>query len=435
MNFNISSQAQYFAKKMTAEQAVQQVRNGDFIVVPTGAGEPPTLLTALSEIRRSLKDVKISSVLPMRKFSYLDPETYDNVRHIGYFLSGINRAGAQAGWVDIFPNNFSEVPRKIECGNIGADVVFALCSPMDAHGNFSISLGVDYTMAAIKKARVIVLEVNPHVPFAFGDCHVHISQITGLVEDDTPVLEVGLPKIGPVQEAIGKYVADLIDDGSTLQIGYGGIPDAVVMQLTNKKDLGIHTEMLGDGILTLIEAGAVTNRRKNYMPGKMVATFALGSKKLHQFMDRNPMLEMHPVDFTNDPFLAGQNDNLMSINATLQIDFLGQCGSESLGHVPFSSTGGQTDFVRASNRSKGGKSFIVLPSTAKDDTVSRIAPMLTQGTAVSTSKNEVNYVVTEYGVAQLDGKSVKQRALELIAIAHPNFRPELREAAKKMHLI
>ncbi|MEY4425706.1 MAG: hypothetical protein RL535_4 [Pseudomonadota bacterium] len=435
MNFAISSQAQYTAKRITAEQAVQLVRNGDFIIVPTGAGEPPTLLTALSEARRQFKDVKVGSVLPMRKFAYLDPETYDNVRHVGFFLGGANRAGAQAGWVDIIPNNFSEIPRKIERGNMAADVVFALCSPMDAHGNFSISLGADYTMAAIKKARVIVLEVNPNVPFAYGDCHVHISQITGLIENDAPVLEVGLPKIGPVQQAIGKYVADLIEDGSTLQIGYGGIPDAVVMQLTNKKDLGIHTEMLGDGILTLVEAGVVTNRRKNYMPGKMVATFALGSKKLHQFMDRNPMLEMHPVNFTNDPYLAGQNDNLMSINATLQIDFLGQCGSESLGPLPFSSTGGQTDFVRAANRSKGGKSFIVLPSTAKDDTVSRIAPMLTQGTAVSTSKNEVNYVVTEYGVARLDGKSIKQRALELISIAHPNFRSELTESAKKMRLI
>ncbi|MEY4537342.1 MAG: hypothetical protein RL171_1493 [Pseudomonadota bacterium] len=435
MNFNISSQSQYNAKRMTAEQAVQQVRNGDFIIVPTGAGEPPTLLTALSEARRQFKDVKVGSVLPMRKFAYLDPETYENVRHVGFFLGGANRAGAQAGWVDIIPNNFSEIPRKIDRGNMAADVVFAISSPMDAHGNFSISLGVDYTMAALKKARVIVLEVNPNVPFAYGDCHVHVSQITGLVEDDAPVLEVGLPKIGPVQEAIGKYVADLIEDGSTLQIGYGGIPDAVVMQLTNKRDLGIHTEMLGDGILTLVEAGVVTNRRKNYMPGKMVATFALGSKKLHQFMDRNPMLEMHPVNFTNDPYLAGQNDNLMSINATLQIDFLGQCGSESLGPLPFSSTGGQTDFVRAANRSKGGKSFIVLPSTAKDDTVSRIAPMLTQGTAVSTSKNEVNYVVTEYGVARLDGKSIKQRALELISIAHPKFRPELTEAAKKMKLI
>ena len=186
------------------------------------------------------------------------------------------------------------------------------------------------------------------------------------MESSEPVLEVGLPKIGPVQVAIGKYVADMIDDGSTLQIGYGGIPDAVVMQLTHKHDLGVHTEMIGDGILTLVESGAITNRKKTYLPGKSVATFALGSKKLYQFMDRNPALEIHPVDFTNDPYLAAKNDNLVAINATLQIDLLGQCGSESLGHVPYSGTGGQADFVRAANRSRGGKAFIVLPSTAQE---------------------------------------------------------------------
>jgi acyl-CoA hydrolase len=248
-------------------------------------------------------------------------------------------------------------------------------------------------------------------------------------------MEVGLPKIGPVQEAIGKYVADLIDDGATLQIGYGGIPDAVVMQLTSKHDLGIHTEMIGDGIMSLVECGAVTNKRKNYLPGKMVATFALGSKKLYQFMDRNPGLEIHPVDFTNDPYLAGQNDNLVAINATLQIDMLGQCGSESLGLTPYSGTGGQSDFVRAANRSRGGKAFIVLPSTAKDDTISRIVPTLTPGTHVSTSKNDINYVVTEYGVAQLRGKSAQQRARELIAIAHPKFRTLLTEQAKAQGIL
>jgi acyl-CoA hydrolase len=306
---------------------------------------------------------------------------------------------------------------------------------MDEHGYFSLSLGADYTMAALKKARVVVLEVNPNVPFANGNCHVHISQVTALVESDEPVMEVGLPKIGPVQEAIGKYVADMIDDGSTLQIGYGGIPDAVVMQLTAKHDLGIHTEMIGDGILTLIESGAVTNRKKTYQPGKMVATFALGSKKLYQFMHRNPALEMHPVDFTNDPYLAAKNDKLMAINATLQIDFLGQCGSESLAHLPYSGTGGQVDFVRAANRSNGGKAFIVLPSTAKDDTISRIAPSLSPGTHVTTGKNDINYVVTEFGVAQLRGKSAKQRTQEMISIAHPKFREELTEAAKRMQLI
>jgi len=207
------------------------------------------------------------------------------------------------------------------------------------------------------------------------------------------------------------------------------------MQLTHKHDLGIHTEMIGDGILTLLESGAVNNRRKNYLPGKMVATFALGSQKLYKFMDRNPMLEMHPVDYTNDPFLAGQNDNLVAINATLQIDLLGQCGSESLGAMPYSGTGGQADFVRAANRSKGGKAFIVLPSTAKNDTISRIVPTLNPGTHVTTSKNDINYVVTEYGVAQLRGKTAKQRAEALIGIAHPDFRGELTEAAKKQGVL
>ena len=428
-------QAQYNAKRMTAEEAIKQVRNGDFIIVPTGAGEPPVLLTTLSDARRNYKDVKVGSVLPMRKFGYLDPETYENVRQVSFFLGGQSRAGAQQGWVEYIPCNFSDIPRKIERDNIAANVVFALCSPMDDHGYFSISLGPDYTMAALTKAHAVVLEVNPNVPFANGACHVHISQVTALIEDDAPVLEVGLPKIGPVQQAIGKYVADMIDDGSTLQIGYGGIPDAVVMQLTDKKDLGVHTEMLGDGIMSLVEAGVVNCSRKNFNKGKIIATFALGSKKLYQFMHRNPMLEMHPVNYTNDPYSAGQNDNLVSVNATLQIDFLGQCGSESLGPLPFSGTGGQADFVRAANRSKGGKSFIVLPSTAKDDTISRISPMLTPGTAVSTSKNEVNYVVTEFGVAKLDGKSAKQRTLELISIAHPNFRAELMESAKKMKLV
>ena len=425
----------YQKKLGTPEDALDQIQNGDFIIVPTGVGEPPTLLTALSEQRRRFHDVKVAQILAVRKFAYLDPETADHVRHVAFFYGSATRAGGQSGWVDFIPSYFSEMPSLIERGLISADVVFSMASPMDENGYFSLSLGADYTMAAVAKARVVVLEVNPNVPFALGNCHVHISQVTALVESGEPVLEVGLPQIGPVQEAIGKYVADMIDDGSTLQIGYGGIPDAVVMQLTNKHDLGVHTEMIGDGILTLIDSGAITNRKKNYLPGKMVATFALGSKRLYQLMDRNPALEIHPVDFTNDPYLASQNDNLVAINATLQIDLLGQCGSESLGHVPYSGTGGQSDFVRAANRSRGGKAFIVLPSTAKGDSISRIVPMLTPGTHMSTSKNDINYVVTEFGVAQLRGKSAGQRAREMIAIAHPNFRAELTDAARRMNLM
>ncbi len=431
----MSFQTIYQSKRVTPEDAMAQLRNGDCIIVPTGVGEPPALLNALSEQRRRFLDIKVAQIPAVRKFGYFDPETAEHVRHLAYFFGGASRPGGQSGSVDYIPCSFSDIPLLIERGLIPADVVFSMASPMDEKGFFSLSLGPDYTMAALARARAIVLEVNPNVPFAHGNCHVHVSQVSALVESSEPVLEVGLPKIGPVQQAIGKYVADMIDDGSTLQIGYGGIPDAVVMQLTGKHDLGVHTEMIGDGILTLVESGAVTNRKKNYLPGKMVATFALGSNKLYQFMQRNPALEMHPVDFTNDPYLAAQNDKLVSINATLQVDLLGQCGSESLGPLPYSGTGGQVDFVRAANRSRGGKSFIVLPSTAKDDSLTRIVPMLAPGTHVTTSKNDTNYVVTEFGVAQLRGKSAKQRAQEMIAIAHPDFRAELTEGARRLNLL
>jgi acyl-CoA hydrolase len=425
----------YRQKSCSASDAIAHVRDGDTIIVPTGVGEPPALLTALSEQRRQFRDVKVAQILAVKKYGYFDPETTAHVRHLALFFGAASRAGGQAGQIDFLPAYFSELPALISRGWMASDVVFAMASPMDEHGYFSLSLAADYTMAAIAKARAVILEVNPHVPFAYGACHVHISQVTALTESTDAVAEVGLPKIGAVQQAIGKYVADMIEDGSTLQIGYGGIPDAVVMQLTGKKDLGIHTEMIGDGILSLIEQGVVTNRRKNFMPGKMVATFALGSRKLYQFLHRNPAIEMHPVDFTNDPYIAAQNDNLVAINATLQIDLLGQCGSESLAHLPYSGTGGQVDFVRAANRSKNGKAIIVLPSTAKEDSISRVVPVLSPGTHVTTSKNDINYVVTEYGVAQLRGKSAHQRAEAMIAIAHPDFRSVLREQARQLQLL
>ncbi|USX12759.1 4-hydroxybutyrate CoA-transferase [Oxalobacteraceae bacterium OTU3CAMAD1] len=425
---------EYASKRCSPDQALELLRNGDTIIVPTGAGEPPSLLHALSARRTSFQDVRVAQILAMRKYAYFDCDTVSHVRHVALFFGGASRSAGQAGWADFIPAYFSELPGLIQRDLIPADVVFSMASPMDEHGNFALSLAADYTMAAVRKARVVVLEVNPNVPVAHGECIVHLSQVTAIVESDEPVIEVGLPAIGAVQEAIGRHVADMIEDGSTLQIGYGGIPDAVVQQLTSKRDLGVHTEMIGDGILKLVECGAVNNSRKTFMPGKMVATFALGSRKLYDFMHQNPMLEMHPVSFTNDPYLAGQNDKLVAINASLQVDLLGQCGSESLAHLPYSGTGGQVDFVRAANRSNGGKAFIVLPSTAKEGAISRIVPTLTLGTHVTTGKNDVNYVVTEYGVAQLRGKSARQRAEALIGIAHPDFRAELREAAKRILL-
>lgn len=420
---------------MAAGEAVGLVRPNDTIVIPTGVAEPPALLTALSAHRHRLSRVKVSQILGVGHFEYLDPLTAHNVQHVAFFFGGSTRPGGQAGWCDYIPNNFSEIPAQIRRGLIPADVVFSYASPMDQHGYFALGLAADYTMAAISKARAVVLEVNPNIPYTLGNCHVHISNVAAVVETSNPIREVGLPTIGELQQKIGSYVSEMIPNGATLQIGYGGIPDAVVMQLTGKRDLGIHTEMLGDGIMSLVEAGVVTGARKNFMPGKIIATFALGSEKLYRFMDRNPGLELHPADFTNDPWTAGSNDNLISINSSLQVDLLGQCASESLGTVPYSGTGGQSDFVRAANRSAGGKSFIVLPSTAKNDTVSRIVACLSEGAHVTTSKNDVNYVVTEYGVAQLRGKSMRQRALALIGIAHPRFREQLEAQSRQLRFI
>ena len=431
----VSLQDLYRRRLATADDALGLLRDGDQVVVPISAGEPPTLLAALSARRREFRGVTVAQMLAMRSYGYFDPATAEHVRHVSMFFGGASRSGGQQGWIDFIPNNFSEMPAMIERGDVACDVVFALASPMDEHGNLALGLSPDYTMAAMRRARSVVLEVNPQVPFAQGNCHVHVSQVTALVESSEPVYEAALAAIGPVQQGIAAHVAELVEDGSTLQIGYGSIPDAVVQQLTHKRDLGVHTEMIGDGILALVEAGAVTNRRKNYLPGRMVATFALGSARLYRYMHRNPAIEMHPADFTNDPALAGRNDRLVAINGTLQVDLLGQCGSETLGLSPYSGTGGQADFVRAANRSRGGKAVIVLPSTARNGTVSRIVPTLAAGTHVSTGKNEVNYVVTEHGVAQLRGKPARRRAQELIAIAHPDFRAELLGEARRLGIL
>ena len=428
-------QSLYRSKLVTAAEAATRVRDGDTVLVASAVGEPPTLLQALASRRAELHDVTLSQLLPLSPQAYMALDSAPHIRHRSLFLSAAVRAGFKAGWADLVPCHFSEIPRLVRRGEQRCEVVMTMASPMDAHGYFSISLSPDFTMAAIERTRDLVLEVNPNVPFAFGNCHVHISQVSALIESEAPLREVGLPQINDIQRTIGLHVAELVKDGDTLQLGYGSIPDAVVMQLGGKKDLGIHTEMIGDGLISLLASGAVTGRRKNFMPGKIVATFGMGTRRLYDAMDRNPMLEMHPVDFTNDPAIAGQNDNLVAINATLQVDLFGQCGSESLGPNPYSGTGGQTDFIRAANRSNGGRGIIVLPSTAKGDTISRIVPTLTPGTLVSTSKNDVNYVVSEYGVAQLRGKSLRERARELIAIAHPAFREELTHAARTMSLL
>jgi acyl-CoA hydrolase len=290
-------------------------------------------------------------------------------------------------------------------------------------------------MEAVKKARKVVVQVNPNAPRTHGNCHIHISEVDHIIECDEPLKELDIPPVSPVEEAIGGYIAERIKDGSTLQLGWGGIPNAVCTALLKKRDLGVHTELISDGIADLMLAGAVNNSRKTINRGKTLGTFALGTKRLFEFMHENPVVEMHPVDYVNDPCVIGQIDNMVSINATIQVDLLGQCCSESFGHLQWSGTGGQADFARGANRSRGGKGFICTAATAKNGKVSCIVPTLAPGASVTTSKNDVDHVVTEFGVAKLRGQTARQRALNLINIAHPDFRGELMEAARKMNRI
>lgn len=426
-------QQMYDDKLVSAADAAAAIDSGDHLWFPVGAGEPDVFLQALIARKKSLKDVVTHQILP-GKPGYFDEETAPHIRHNSLFISGASRAAVHGGWADLTPNYFSEIPRMIR-EYWPADAVSAVVSPMDEHGYFSLGLGVDYSFEAIQKATKVILEVNPQAPRCHGNCQVHISQVTHVVECHNPIPELPATPLSEVDKTIGNHVAALIEDGSTLQIGFGGVPNAVCKALENKKDLGVHTEMVTEGIMDLVKCGAVTNAKKTWNKGKLIGTFAWGSKALYEFMNNNPMVEMHPVDYTNDPYNIGRHDNMVAINSAIQVDLMGQVCAESMGPKQWSSTGGQVDFFRGANLSKGGKGFVTLPSTAKRGSVSRIVPMLSEGSVVTTSKNDVDHVVTEYGVAKLRGKSMRERALALIEITHPDFRDELRQAAKGMNII
>lgn len=424
---------EYRQKLCTPTEAASIVKSGDHLCFPLGVGEPTLMVRALAARKRELEGVVVNQQ------HHLCPDyfTEDSAPHIkvnAWFTSHVSREAVQKGWADFVPNHFSEVPRLLR-EYWPVDVAGTVVSPMDEYGFFTCSLSVGYTMEAIRKAGKVVVQVNPHAPRTHGNCHIHISEIDHIIECDEPLKELEIPPISPIEEAIGNYIAEQVADGSTVQLGWGGIPNAVCKALLNKKDLGVHTELISNGIVDLMIAGAVNNSRKTIHRGKTLGTFALGTKHVFDFMNANPMIEMHPVDYVNDPYVIGQIDNMVAINATIQVDLLGQCCSESFGHLQWSGTGGQADFARGANRSKGGKAFICTAATAKNGTVSCIVPTLTPGSSVTTSKNDVDHVVTEFGVAKLRGQTAKQRALNLINIAHPDFREELMAAARKMNRI
>lgn len=428
----MSDWKQTYAKKIvSAADALKQVRDGDRVVLGHACGEPPTLVEALVARAPGIKGVEVVHMVAMGPARYAQPGMEGSFRHNSLFVGASTRKAVSEGRALHTPCFFSEIPRLFSWKILPVDVTLMQVTPPDAEGFCSLGVSVDYTLAAARSDRVTIAQMNRFMPRTLGE-KIHLDEIDCIVEKDEPLIELKPPAIGETEKAIGENVAKLIEDGSTLQLGIGAIPDAVLLFLKGKRDLGIHTEMFSDGVVALAEAGVVTNRKKTINTGKFVATFLMGTRKLYDFVDGNPDVVMRPVDYTNDPAVIGRHDNMVSINSALQVDFMGQVNAEMIGRDQFSGVGGQVDFVRGASRSKGGKSIIALPSTAARGTVSRIAPALDPGAAVSTSRNDVHYIVTEFGAADLRGKSIRERATALIAIAHPDFREQLAREFEKM---
>jgi acyl-CoA hydrolase len=419
----------------SAEAVLDHFGAGADIIVPIANGEPVTLLDAIEANAETLMGVNVHQMHALHDRPYLHgaysaADGGHRLRHISYFLSHITRKAYREGGCDLVPNHFSEVPAILRSCTKDP-LVLAAASPIDRHGYFSLGTSADYVANLIGHARFF-LEVNPQMPRSFGRNQIHISQIEGWVEADYPLVEVEPAAISEIDQRIGAFIAERIRDGSTLQAGIGAIPNAVLSFLTDRRDLGLHTELLSDGVIDLVLQGVLTGTRKRLNPNKIVATFALGTRALYDFLHENPAVELWPVDYVNDPRVIAQEDDFVSVNATLEVDLLGQCASESLGSTYYSSSGGQSDFARGAMFSPGGQAFIVLRSTTTDGKTSRIKPQLTPGAAVTTLKNTVDNVVTEWGVAELRGRTIAARAKALIAVAHPDFRDELTDHATRL---
>ena len=416
----------YADKFCTADEAVSYIKSGDRVVVAHACGEPVILTDAMTAnaARYGYKDVEIVHMVAMGKAGYCAPEMSEHFRHNGLFLGGSTRAAVAEGRADFTPVFFSEVPELFRT-QLHPNVVLLQLSEPDEHGYCSYGISCDYTKPAAEAADLRIAQINKKMPRVMGDNFIHISQLDYIVEEESDLIELQPPKIGDVQRRIGENVASLVKDGDCLQLGIGAIPDAVLLFLKEKKDLGIHSEMFSDGVVELIEAGVITNRCKQIDQGKCVATFLMGTKKLYDFVNDNPSVRMQSVDVVNDPRVICQNDNVVSINSCVEVDLMGQVCSESVGLKQISGVGGQVDFVRGANMSKGGRTIMAMPATAAKGTVSRIVPLLAEGATVTTSRCDADYVVTEYGIAQLHGRTLRDRAQQLIAIAAPEFREEL----------
>jgi acetyl-CoA hydrolase len=419
----------------SAADAVKVVRSGQRVYIGGGCGVPMVLAGELARRAPELRDVEIIHILTAGTSAWVTPEVSSAFRDNSLFIGPNVRAAVQQGRADFTPVFLSEVPRLFREGHLPIDVALIAVSPPDSHGYCSYGVEVGVTKPAVESARVVIAEINPRMPRVWGNSFIHVSQIDYCVEVDYPLPELRQGEPAPVYSRIGHHIADLIDNGSTLQMGIGAIPNAVLDYLGDKRDLGVHSEMFSDGIIDLVQRGVITGARKTLLPGKLVAGFVLGTERIYRFVHNNPIIEMRTTDFTNAPFTISRNDKMVAINAALQVDLTGQVCADSIGTRFYSGVGGQADFIRGAARSKGGKPIIALPSTALSGTVSRIVSTLEPGAGVTTSRNDVHYIVTEYGVAYLFGKTVHQRAAALIAIAHPDFRADLEAAARARHLL
>lgn len=417
---------QYNEKCTSIEEAIKSIHDGDGVVLSESAGIPRLTEVALAQHADEYHNVTLYHMLSLGEGESMGSRGYGHFRHLTNFLAANSREHIWSGHGDFFPAYFKDIPSMLG-KDIPCDVAILTTTRPNNEGYLSVGVSCDYAMAAAKKAKTLIVEANAQMPFTYGGTLIHVSEVTHIVECDYPVPELQPAKIGPVEQAIGRNCAQLVDDGSTLQLGIGAIPDAVLAALKDKHDLGVHTEMFSDGVVDLARAGVINGSRKTLHPGKMVATFLMGTKKLYDFVNYNPMVEMQPVDYVNDPYVIGRNDNMVAINSCIEIDLQGQVAAESMGLKQYSGTGGQVDYVRGAALSRGGKSIIAMPSTAARGKVSRIVPFLQPGAAVTTSRNDIDYVVTEYGIAHLRGHSLRERALALIAIAHPLFQPMLQE--------
>ncbi len=420
---------------MDARDAIKRIQPGDRIFIGTGCGQPQHLVHGLIDYGKHISDAHIIHLLTMGAAPYANPKFREKFKMNSFFIAENVRGAFEEGVGDYTPIFLSDIPRQFESGRISLDVALISVTPPDVNGLCSLGVSVDIVKTAAANANLVIAQVNESMPRTMGDSFIHVNSIDAMVPFDEPVIPVDPAMPTDVLRDIGRNLSRLIDDGSTIECGIGRIPQAMAEFLHDKKELGIHTEMFGDWIMELIECGAVTCSKKTINRNKVVASFCMGSQKLYDYIDNNPFFEFHPTEYVNDPFVIGQHEKMVGINVGLEIDLTGQVCADSLGYKFYSGIGGQVDFIRGCARSRGGKPIIAMPSTAKGDTISRIVPVLTEGAGVVTTRGDVHYVVTEYGIAYLHGKSIRERVLSLINIAHPKFRKELIQAAKSRQYI